>query len=395
MAGSDSGLQRLLPVYLLTLLWVVSWGISVSGPVMPLYIRSLGVGVTGWGMLAMAHAVGMVLFEWFWGALSDRMDRRVFVVVSMLGTSVIFPLYTLRGLIPYFFVLQFLIGALAVILGPVSRALVSDNSPPGSLGMSMSLWEVVMTLGHMIGAVVGSYVAQVRSFEQVFYLSSALSIIGGFAVLITLRRGVERRPRGVGDELSIRKGLRSLISRPSIRFFFCIALTSFMARSVLWAFLPLYASEVVGMTTVEVGMVFAVMSLTQLVAAPIFGRLSYRFGRRRLVIAGFSFTSLMLFLFSFVATPLQLFAAVIGVSVCLSVNPLLLAMLFEATPSRLRGMSMGVYGTFEDMGLMMGPPLYSLIWSVYSPGLAFLSGAAIQSVSLVLILMFRVERRGD
>lgn len=395
MAASDPSFRRLILIYLFTFLWVTSWSISASGPVMPLYIRSLGIGVTEWGLLAMSNAMGMVLLEWFWGALSDRADRRIFMVISMVGMSTIFPLYTLKALMPYFSILQFSIGALAVIMGPISRALVSDHSSAGSIGMSMSLWSAVMTMGHMAGSLIGSYVAQIRSFEQTFYLSSTLSLIGGLSVLITLRDGISRRPHVERGDSGILRGLITLLSRPSIRILFPVAVISFMARSVTWSFLPLYASEEVGMSTVEVGMVSAIMSLTQLAAAPIFGRLSNSVGRKMLVTVGFALSSLMLLLFFFVETSLQLILVSIGVSVFLSVSPLLLAMLFEATPGRLRGMSMGVYGSFEDMGIVIGPPLYGLIWSIYAPGFAFLAGAAFQFLSILLIHVINVEQEGD
>jgi MFS family permease len=142
-------------------------------------------------------------------------------------------------------------------------------------------------------------------------------------------------------------------------------------------------------------MVFAVMSLTQLAAAPLFGRLSDRVGRKMLVTVGFALASLMLLLYFFVETSFQLILVSIGVSVFLSVSPLLLAMLFDATPGRLRGMSMGVYGSFEDMGIMIGPPLYGLIWSIYAPGFAFVAGAAFQSLSILLIHVIYVEQERD
>lgn len=391
MGASDSSIRRLFPIYIFTVLWAISWSASVSGPIMPLYIRSLGKGVMEWGMLVTSHAVGMVLLEWLWGTLSDRVDRRIFMVLSMIGMSVIFPLYTVKALLPYFSILQFSLGALAVTMAPISRALISDYSSARSIAMSMSLWLVAMTLGGAVGSLTGSYVAQVWSFEQTFYLSSILSLIGCLAVSITLRREGGHRPQMERGDSSIVKGLKTLVSRPSTRGLFSIAVISFMARSGTWSFLPLYASEKVGMSTVEVGMVAAVMSLTQLAAAPLFGKLSYRVGRKRLVTVAFALASVMLLCYFYVETSLQLFLVSIGVSICLSASPLLLAMLSEATPGRLRGMSMGVYGTFEGIGLMIGPPIYSLIWSIHAPGFVFVASAAVQSLSFLLIHMIKVE----
>jgi len=152
---SGSSIRDLLPIYLFTMFWIISWSLSVIGPIMPLYMRSLGVEVMEWGILAMSHSVGMVLSEWFWGMLSDRDDRRIFIAISLVGMSVIFPLYTFNIMRPYFIVLQFIMGALAVINAPNTRALTSDYSKE-TIGISMSLWSAVMTLGVMVGAITGS-----------------------------------------------------------------------------------------------------------------------------------------------------------------------------------------------------------------------------------------------
>ena len=77
---------------------------------MPLYVVSLGVGEKEWGFLAMSLAIGMVLFEWLWGALSDRGNRMVYALFSLAVMSVIFPLYTIKSLLPYFFLLQLFLG---------------------------------------------------------------------------------------------------------------------------------------------------------------------------------------------------------------------------------------------------------------------------------------------
>jgi len=94
---------------------------SSNGPVLPLYVESLGISIIGWGVLAAAFGVGMFLLEWVWGSLCDRIDRRLLMISSVLCMSVIFELYTLHSLVPLFIVLQLLSGAVGVIIGPATR----------------------------------------------------------------------------------------------------------------------------------------------------------------------------------------------------------------------------------------------------------------------------------
>lgn len=352
---------------------------------MPLYMRSLGFSVTDWGMLAMSHALGMVLFEWFWGFLSDKVDRRVFVAISLIGMSIIFPLYTFKGPVQYFIILQILMGALAVINGPITRALVSDYSSAGTIGMNLSLWSVIMTIGRMVGSVAGSYTAQILSFEQSLYISSIMSISGGLAALTEVRGRNHREIQEPKKDTKMMEEVKTLMSDTSIWILLSVGATSFMALTVTSSFLPLYASEVVGMSLVEIGSIPFIMSLTMLLAAPIYGKISNRTGNKPLLIFGFSLATMMLLIFSLVETPLQIFLVSVGLSIGLSASPLVVAILYEVTPRRLFGLSIGMYGSFEDLGMMMGAPLYGFVWSLYAPHYIFLVGAAVQSLSIPLV----------
>ena len=56
----DESLKKLLPVYALVFLRALSLSITVTGPIMPLYVRSLGVSVSQWSFLATARASAIV-----------------------------------------------------------------------------------------------------------------------------------------------------------------------------------------------------------------------------------------------------------------------------------------------------------------------------------------------
>lgn len=392
----DSDFRLLLPTYLIVLLWGISWGVSVNGPVMPLYVKSLGIEVMGWSMLVMSWAAGMVLSEWIWGTMSDRVNRRIFILISMLCMSIIFSLYTFEGLIPYFLILQFLFGVFGIIPAPITRALLQDDSPVKSIGLSMSLWWVFITLGQMVGSLVGSYIAQVSSFRHSFYLSSLLSLIGALAVSITLRRNNRQKPlmERKSSQGTV-KGLGTLIAIPSLWILFLLAFFAFMVISALRSFLPLYASEYVGLSTLEVGMVDAAFFMTQLMVAPLFGWLSDRVGRKHLMVSSLTLSSLMLLCYLFAKTSSQLLLVSIGASMSFSMSSLLLALLSEITPSGLRGAALGMYGSFEDLGLFIGPILYGLIWTMYTPAFVFVVSSGTQILSIPLVFLIGRKPRTD
>ena len=89
--------RRVLPAYATLLLWNASWSVTITGPVLPLYIESLGIGIVGWSTLAATFALGMFLFEWVWGSLSDRFNRKYLLIFSSLCMSAVFVLYVRHG----------------------------------------------------------------------------------------------------------------------------------------------------------------------------------------------------------------------------------------------------------------------------------------------------------
>ncbi len=147
MAPLNSRLRVVSSAYLILLFYSIASTVSFSGPVMPLYVDSLGITVIGWSILVAVQAAGMFLSEWIWGNLSDRTDRRLLMLVSILAMSVLSPLYTLRSLVPVFIGLQFLTGVLFVAIGPLTRSYVTEAAPEKSIGLYASLWWLFLVLG--------------------------------------------------------------------------------------------------------------------------------------------------------------------------------------------------------------------------------------------------------
>lgn len=354
---------------------------------MPLYINHLGISEANWGLLATFMAAGMVIFEWVWGILSDRGNRLIYTSVSLFVMTLIFPLYTNKEFIQFFFVFQIILGSFSVSMGPISRSVVSDYSSSDKLGFSMSLWSVFMTLGSMTGSLLGSYISQKWGFSYAFYVSSIISCCAvGFSILHYRLYG-ENLKRKNGNFLEEAKdGLQKIVFNPSIRLLLVIAVVSFMSQSVIWTFLPLFASLLINMSTLEIGLLTAIFSLTSLLSSIIIGKLSERIRKEPIIFAGFLCSSLFFFSYFLARTPLHIYLISIMIAICFSANPLVVASLSEIAPERHVGMTMGVYGSFEDLGMMIGPVLYGLIWTSFSPKHLFVFSGFVQMIGVLLIL---------
>jgi MFS family permease len=377
----SASFRRVLPAYLTLLLWHTAWSITVTGPVLPLYIEAIGIGIIGWSELSAVFALGMFLFEWVWGSLSDRIGRPFLMIASTLCMSLLFVLYASHGSFAFFMVLQLLSGAFGVIIAPTTRAYVSEESTGRSAGLYAGLWWVFFSLGRVIGPLIGTYIAQTWSFEYSFYASSALSILTFFIIFMTFPRD----RRGGGEARGITEGLKTVGRSRSTRLLFLSAVFAFIGVSIVSSFLPLYASGQVGMSTVEVGTLVAMISAAQLVAMPLVGWLADRFGRKRTATVGFFLSSCSFLLYFLAHTSYQVFLVSIALGLGLSVISLLLAIIPDVTPSRMYGTVVGLYGSSEDLGIIVGPLVYGFVWSVSSPVYIFAASSISQILSAVLV----------
>ena len=358
--------------------------VSLNGPIMPLYVQSLGIGPMEWGVLAAAWATGMFLLEWVWGSLSDTIDRRWLIVLSALSMSIICFLFTVRALIPLFVVVALLSGALGVAMGPTTRAYLADESPEQSMGLYASLWWASFMLGQVLGPIAGTYIAQASSFEYSFYASSILAVFLAFFVLWSFPVAAKRS--GKKRETNLLSGMKLVFSLRSARLLFLSAVLVFISRSLIITFLPLYASSIIMMSKLQVGILSASISGTQLVSMPALGWLSDRFGRKRTAVISYTIAGLLFLLYFLAKTIYQVFLVSIAVGVSLSGLFLLLALVPTVASSGTYGKVIGTYGSCEDLGIIIGPIIYGFVWSSYGPIYMFAVCSLAQLLGAFLVL---------
>jgi len=193
-----------------------------------------------------------------------------------------------------------------------------------------------------------------------------------------------------GEDAGILEDAKALFGIRRILVLFAVPVIVYMGRTVIGSFLPIYALEIVGMSTVGVGALLSVGNVAGLLTTPVFGWLSDRHGKASVALACFLLSTAAMFGISLAGSPLQLTLSLVFFTMCFSpLTPLLLAMLADVTPGGLLGTSMGIYSTFENLGIVLTPPIYSLIWTSYAPSAIFVFGALTQILGILLLLTTR------
>ena len=173
---------------------------------------------------------------------------------------------------------------------------------------------------------------------------------------------------------------------------FLIVFIDLVGFGLVIPLLPFYA-ERFGASPLQMTLLFAVYSLMSMLAAPLWGRLSDRIGRRPVLMASMAAAALA-YLWLGVATELwMVFAARAFAGACAGNIAAAQAYIADVTPPEKRARGMGMIGAAFGLGFIVGPVLGGLVAGndlktadLQTPGLIAAALSAVALLGVVFLL---------
>jgi len=154
--------------------------------------------------------------------------------------------------------------------------------------------------------------------------------------------------------------------RGRLGLLFLAVLVDLVGFGIVLPLLPFYARDL-GAGGLQVGLLVTVYSAVQLVMAPLWGRISDRFGRRRVLILGLLGSAAAYIVFARADSLALLFLSRIVGGIGGSTIPVAQAYIADVTPPTRRAGNMGLIGAAFGLGFVIGPALGGILAGV-SPG---------------------------
>ncbi|MBI2613359.1 MAG: MFS transporter [Candidatus Levybacteria bacterium] len=159
---------------------------------------------------------------------------------------------------------------------------------------------------------------------------------------------------------------------------------------MVFPLLPLFA-ETFKATPFDIGILAASFSVGQFVAAPIFGRLSDKYGRKPILAASIIGSALAFFLIGFANNLTLIFLSRVLHGVATAGNfPIAQAYIADIVSKEKRTEYMGKVAALFALGFVFGPAIGGFLGSL-GFSLAFIAAALITLVNLVLVWIFLPE----
>lgn len=161
-------------------------------------------------------------------------------------------------------------------------------------------------------------------------------------------------------------------ARDFIRRLWVLMLTVFVDMIgflIVLPLLPFYA-EKLGADPVDVGALISIFAAAQLASAPLWGRLSDRYGRRPMILAGLMISAVSYLLFESAASVWLLFLSRFVQGMGAGTVGVVQAYLSDSVPSVDRAKALGWLTAATSAGVMLGPAIGSLsaAYGLIGPG---------------------------
>ena len=290
--------SRKSPKWLFYLIQMLqSFGQNLSYQYFPIYSRKLGASETQMGLLTAVQNVATTLFQPIWGKTSDRIGRRIFLIIG-------------------FFVAGFAATLLAFVRTPVEAILViginglglsivapawagaiadyTDESHRGEfIGNLVSVGSAYVTIAFLVVA----YLAYQSSFSELkqfraIILVSGLNLLLAFLLSFFLI-DINKKPEGNG------LGIFAPLHDSLFRKFLIVILLWWLSMSFAWSYFPIVMNDIVEANAWQIALLSIVATAVQAYVALKWGAVTDRIGARRATMIGLSLFSIVPIGFAF------------------------------------------------------------------------------------------------
>jgi MFS family permease len=260
-------------------------------------------------------------------------------------------------------------------------ALVADATPAEIRGLAYGFQRALDNAGAVGGSLIAAAVLawSAVTLPQMILLSA---IPGAFAVL-SLALGVEERRAMVSQPRALPSLRWNVLGKPMRSYLLVLGLFTLARASE--TFLLLRGHEL-GMSTVELLLLWAALSLAKALTSTAGGRLADRFGRGALVLSSWISLAASFALIAVFSTAMALCAITVayGLSAGLGEGAER-AVISDFSADEERGTAFGWYNLVTGLAAIPGGLAFGLLWQAAGAGCAFLAAAAIALAAAALL----------
>lgn len=382
-----------------TLVWVCGLilvnqlGFGSIIPVVPLYAKEFGVSKTEIGLTIAVYGLARFLMNVPTGYVADRFGRREALATGGAITVCGNVICALSGTYWMFLGGRFVAGAGAAMVITGTQIVMADVSEPHNRGRLMALYQGTFMFAVGFGPLPGGIMADHLSLTAPFWV---YSVFGSIVALMAWTRIPETRGlREDGSVATVERmpffaQLKLLTAQTGFLLISIVSFCTFFARTgALFNLIPTFAEDKLSLSSSQIGVGLAMISIVGLLIAYPSGVMVDRFGRKGVIVASTMISGLSLATFALATSFIWFIAACTLWAISTGVSSAApSAYAADMAPPGMNAPAMGMYRMLADFGYVAGPLLLGTAADLFATETAlYATGALVVGAGLMFAFL--------
>lgn len=366
--------------------------------ILPLLYTSMGLSPIAAGFIGTVRQVSSGIASMLGGFIIDRIQHRrvlvLYISLVMMGTG-----YFLMALAPTYFLILLalgLAGAAGSIWHPAALSLLSQRYT-GRRGFILALHRSTGNAGDILGPLIVGALLQVLVWQKIVTGALPLSVVFALILFAVLRKSQgwqkltnqDTAPRTLREQTGT---LKDILRNRELIVLLLVSGVAGLGQGSIMLWLPLYLQETQNMGSLGIGLHLGLLSVVGIASGPIFGILSDRIGRSRVILIVLIAKALIATLMAIVASG-TLFTILVGAlgAFMFAVNPLVQAGALDIAEGRkLEGSMIGLLWGNNALFSGASPVLVGFLITSLGYGILFWYIVAMNTVAALLAFILTI-----
>lgn len=392
LAQPTRPIYGLIPVVLFTA-FLSAFSIGAMNPILPALVGQYGGTAFEVGLLFTTLYSANFFTSPIWGMLSDRVGRRPILLLSLIGVTAGYFLFSLGGALWALFAGWLVVGISDGSLGVV-YAFAADTTDLQKRTRTFSFISAAMSVGFIVGPLVGGQLFRLNPVAPIWVIIAALSL-NGIWVYVSMPETNVLRQHAASVQQNTWNPIVQLgqtLKLPQLRWLLASFFLMITTTVITWSHLPAVGREVLGWTPQQLAIPFAIFGMVDFIGqAVILPALLPKLGEIKLAIVGsflLAITFALYGTFLITGTNAILYLAIVinGIGQPFSESSLNGLMSKSVTP-KIQGQVQGGIRAAFALGRILGPLSAGGLDRAISPSAPYWLGAVQMLVAGIAVFL--------
>lgn len=219
-------------------IFLIFLGIGLVIPVLPIYLKDLGLTGADLGVLVAVFALAQMVISPFGGTLADKLGKKLIICIGLILFSLSEFLFAIGHTFPILMISRVLGGFSAGMIMPGVTGLIADISPAQDKARNFGYMSAIISAGFILGPGIGGFLAEI-SHRVPFVFAGILGIFAFIGTVLFVKTS-QKSSQGF-TALETQK-----LSQVNLKMFVTPALLTLILALGLSAFetlFPLYTAD--------------------------------------------------------------------------------------------------------------------------------------------------------